>query len=302
MNKHLRPRHSHPRRGRAGPRWRHAVAALLSLLAVASHAAGSVPIEVATYNLRLDLASDGPDAWPHRREAVKALVRYHGFEILGTQEGLPGQIRDLEAMSEFARVGVGRDDGRSAGEHAAIFYRRDRFEALDHGDFWLSETPERPSIGWDGRCCKRIASWVKLRDRSDGQSFFVFNAHFDHEGVQARRESALLMLRKIAQIAGDQPVICMGDLNSLPDSDAVRSLGAVLRDARAASETPPYGPAGTFNGFKLDAPMLDRIDYVFVGAPWRVLRYGVLSDSVDRRYPSDHHPVAVRLVLDRGPR
>jgi endonuclease/exonuclease/phosphatase family metal-dependent hydrolase len=261
-------------------------------------AAALKPINVATYNLRLNLASDGPNAWPHRKEAVKALVRYHEFDLLGTQEGLPEQIQDLEAMREFARAGVGRDDGKSAGEHAAIFYRRERFERLAGGDFWLSQTPEQPSIGWDGRCCKRIASWVKLLDRGSGKIFFVFNAHFDHEGLVARRESARLMLRKIAEIAGDQPVICMGDFNSTPEMDAITIFGAALRDARAATETPPYGPVGSFNDFKLDAPMLERIDYVFVGPSWRVLKYGVLSDSIDRRYPSDHHPVAVRLVLD----
>lgn len=261
-------------------------------------AATTAPIEVATYNLRLDLASDGPNAWPQRREAVKALVRFHGFEILGTQEGLPHQIADLEAMTEFARVGVGRDDGRSGGEHAAIFYRHARFERLANGDFWLSETPERPSMGWDARCCKRISSWVHLRDRPSGADFFVFNAHFDHEGEVARRESARLVLQRMAQIAGTRPAFFLGDLNALPDSAAVRTLVGVLRDARAASTTPPYGPAGTFNGFQFDAPMLDRIDYVFVSPHWRVLRYGVLSDSNDRRYPSDHHPVTVRLQLE----
>ncbi|MDP1899262.1 MAG: endonuclease/exonuclease/phosphatase family protein [Rubrivivax sp.] len=271
---------------------------LLWLACAPAQAAGPAPLNAATYNLRLNLSEDGANAWPQRKEAVKALIRYHEFDLLGTQEGMPEQIRDLEEMTEFARVGVGRDDGQSAGEHAAIFYRRARFERLATGHFWLSATPDVPSIGWDGRCCKRIASWVKLSDRTSGKTFFVFNAHFDHEGVAARRESALLMLRKIAEIAGGQPVICMGDFNSTPGMDAIRTFGGALRDARAASETPPYGPLGTFNDFKLDAPMLERIDYVFVGPRWRVLKYGVLSDSLDRRYPSDHHPVAVRLVLD----
>lgn len=281
---------------------RHALSGLLALcmgLAAAlawSHEAPA--FTAATYNLRLQLESDGPNAWPQRREAVKALVRFHGWDLFGTQEGLPEQLRDLDALDEFARVGVGRDDGQTAGEHAAIFYRKDRFERLAAGDFWLSETPDVPSIGWDGRCCRRIASWVKLHDRVAGKTFFVFNAHFDHEGVVARRESALLMLRKIRQIAGTDAFIAMGDFNSVPDSDAIRSFSAALRDARSASEAPPYGPVGTFNGFKLDAPLHERIDYVFLGPRWRVLKYGVLSDNVERRYPSDHHPVMVRLQLD----
>lgn len=274
------------------------LALLVCLSAAVARGHESPVITAATYNLRLQVESDGPNAWPHRREAVKALVRFHGWDLFGTQEGLPEQLQDLDALTEFARVGVGRDDGKSAGEHAAIFYRKARFERLAAGDFWLSETPDKPSIGWDGRCCRRIASWVKLNDRVAGKSFFVFNAHFDHEGVVARRESARLMLRKIRQIAGNEAFIAMGDFNSVPDSDAIRSFSAELRDARSASETPPYGPMGTFNGFKFDAPMLERIDYVFLGPRWRVLKYGVLSDNIERRFPSDHHPVMVRLQLD----
>jgi endonuclease/exonuclease/phosphatase family metal-dependent hydrolase len=218
--------------------------------------------------------------------------------LLATQEGLPEQIDELAAMPGWAYVGVGRDDGQRQGEHAAIFFRTARFAPLRQGHFWLSDTPDKPSIGWDGRCCKRIASWVQLKDLRTGQRFFVFNAHFDHEGVQARRESALLMLRKIREIAGSEPVLCMGDFNTTPETEPIRSFERVFRDSRAASQTPPYGPAGTFNGFKIDAPLQDRIDYVFVSPRWRVLRYGVLSDSTLGRFPSDHHPVAVRLQLD----
>lgn len=271
---------------------------MLCLSAGAAWGAEPVSLNVATYNLRLNIASDGPNAWPQRKEAVKALIRFHEFDLLGTQEGLLDQLQDLAAMPGWAWVGAGRDDGQHGGEHAAIFYRTARFELLAHGDFWLSPTPDRPSMGWDGRCCKRIASWARLTDRASGLRFYVFNAHFDHEGVQARRESALLMLRKIGEIAGREPVISMGDYNTTPATEPIAIFSASLRDARAASESPPYGPVGTFNGFRLDAPMADRIDYVFVGPRWRVLKYGVLSDTLDGRFPSDHHPVLVRLVLD----
>lgn len=258
----------------------------------------TAPLTAATWNLRLDLASDGANAWPHRREAVKALIRYHEFDLLGTQEALAHQVRDLEAMAEFARVGVGRDDGREGGEFAAIFYRRARFALLANGDFWLSPTPEQPSMGWDARCCKRLATWAKLRDQASGRAFVAFSVHFDHEGELARRESAKLMLRKIAEIAGDLPVVCLGDFNSTPDTPQIATMRSALADAYGVSATPAYGPAGTFNGFKLDAAMTERIDYVFVSRAVRVLKYGVLSDSVDRRYPSDHHPVVVRLQIE----
>ena len=148
------------------------------------------PINVATYNLRVNKASDGPNAWPHRKEMVKALIRHHEFDIVATQEGLIDQLRELDAMPGRARVGVGRDDGRQGGEHSAIYFRSARFELRRHGDFWLSATPDKPSISWDSRCCNRLATWAELRDSTTGRDFLVFSVHFDHEGEVSRRESA----------------------------------------------------------------------------------------------------------------
>lgn len=267
-------------------------------LTVALPAWAQLALNVATYNLRYDTAADGSDAWPQRREAVKALLRYHEIDVLGTQEGLIHQIEDLTAVPGFARIGVGRDDGRRGGEHSAILFRADRFDQLDHGDFWLSETPDRPGKGWDARCCNRIASWVQLKDRASGQAFFVFSVHFDHEGVVARRESARLMLSKMREIAGDRPVLCLGDFNATPESEPIRIMADAMRDTYRVSATPPYGPEGTFNGFRIDAPLADRIDYVFIGPRWRVLRYAALTDSYRGHFPSDHLPVVVRVALE----
>ncbi|TFW18163.1 endonuclease/exonuclease/phosphatase family protein [Duganella callida] len=256
-----------------------------------------VDFNVATYNLRYDNPNDGKNVWPARRDAMRALVRYHGFDLWGTQEGLSSQLADLDVLSEYARVGVGRDDGKDAGEHSAIFYRRERFALENHGDFWLSTTPEQPSMGWDARCCKRIATWARLRDKPSGHTFVVLNAHFDHEGVVARRESARLLLARGRALAGALPLIVMGDFNSTPDSEAYATISAGLRDARAISKAPPYGPAGTFNGFDVSKPAEERIDYLFLSPQWQVLRYAVLTDSVDARYPSDHFPVVTRVRL-----
>jgi endonuclease/exonuclease/phosphatase family metal-dependent hydrolase len=269
-------------------------------LAFLAQVAAAQPLEfnVATYNLRFDTPQDGPNAWPQRRDMVKALVRYHGFDIFGTQEGLAHQLADLDDLRAYARVGVGRDDGKEGGEFVAIFYRKDRFDAVRRGDFWLSETPDRPSRGWDGKCCNRIVSWVELRDARSGKSFFVFSAHFDHEGIVARRESAKLLTRKIVEIAGDRPVVCVGDFNTTPDTEPIAIMRQALRDAREASKAPPYGPIGTFNEFRLDAPLERRIDYIFVSRHIEVLRYAALTDSLDRRYPSDHLPVVARIRID----
>ncbi|HEU4852877.1 MAG TPA: endonuclease/exonuclease/phosphatase family protein [Telluria sp.] len=271
--------------------------ALWSSTALAQQAA---TLNLATYNVRLDTAQDGVNAWPHRKAQVMELVRYHEFDVFATQEALPGQVDELAGMQEYAYVGAGRDDGKRAGEHAAIFFRRARFELLRNGDFWLSETPDRPSMGWDARCCKRIVSWAELRDRESGIRFFFFSAHFDHEGEVARRESAKLLLAKVRAIAGDAPVVCAGDFNSTPDTGQMATMRAGLRDAYLVSVTPPYGPTGTFNGFKIDAPLTDRIDYIFVSPHVKILRYAALTDSRYGRYPSDHLPVLVRAQITAG--
>jgi len=257
--------------------------------------APAAPMNVASFNLRYDNPKDGLNAWPARKEMVKSLIRYHEFDIVGTQEGLAGQVADLAAMDEYDHVGVGRDDGKQAGEHSAIFFRKSRFELLGKGDFWLSETPDRPSLGWDATCCNRIVSWARLRERADGRVFYVFSAHFDHEGQVARRASSELLLRKIAEISRGAPAICVGDFNSTPDTPQIQAMARSMRDAYQVSLAPPYGPVGTYNGFRLDAPMQDRIDYVFVDGHFDVLRYAALSDSLGGRIPSDHHPVVARV-------
>lgn len=276
-------------------------AAFAMLIGVAAAPAAAfepaAPMNVASFNLRYDNPQDGANAWPARKEMVKALIRYHEFDIVGTQEGLAGQVADLATMEEFDHVGVGRDDGKQAGEHSAIFFRKSRFALLDKGDFWLSETPDRPSLGWDATCCHRIVSWARLRERASGRVLYVFSAHFDHEGVVARRASADLLLRKIAEISRGEPAICMGDFNSTPDTPQMQAMAATMRDAYQTSRTPPYGPVGTYNGFRFDAPMRDRIDYVFVDRHFEVLTYAALSDSLQGRYPSDHHPVVARVIF-----
>ena len=237
-------------------------------------------INVATYNLRYNNTGDGVNAWPSRKEMVKALIRYHEFDIVGTQEGLADQITDLAQMEEFDHVGVGRDDGRNAGEHSAIFFRKNRFTLLSKGDFWLSETPDHPSYGWDATCCRRLVSWARLRDRVSSRVIFVFSVHFDHEGQVARRASAELVLRKIAEIARGEPAICLGDFNSTPETVQMQNMAKGMRDAYRISQAPPYGPVGTFNNFQLDAAMNERVDYIFVDQHFDVIKYAVKATHV----------------------
>lgn len=279
---------------------RFAIFLLTSILltnAAVTAAKPPVALRVASYNLRYNNAGDGANAWPNRKELVKNLVRHYDFDVFGVQEGLRGQLTDVAELPAYAFVGRGRDDGKEAGEHSAIFYKKARLALLQTGDFWLSETPDRPGKGWDATCCNRICTWAKLKDLQSGQVFYFFSVHFDHEGVEARRQSGQLMVRKIKEIAQGAPVICVGDLNSTPDTEQVKTLQGALSDAYLLTQKPVYGPVGTFNGFKLDAPLADRIDYIFVSPGSMVLNYTVLTDSMRGHYPSDHFPVVAEVVL-----
>ncbi|MGB3544221.1 endonuclease/exonuclease/phosphatase family protein [Rubrivirga sp.] len=275
------------------------------LLAVALASCSSAPrvaepsatARVMTFNIRLDVASDGPDAWPNRTDAVVATILE--ADIVGIQEATPEMVAVLdERLPMFERFGIGRDaDG--GGEQSAVLYRTDRFDLEDGGTFWLSPTPQVPgSVGWDA-AITRIATWTRLRDRATSRPLVVVNTHFDHVGVEARRESAALLARRAPELAGGAPLVVMGDLNTTPDTDAYAAL-ADLEDAWLVSETRPVGSAGTWNAFGR-ATNERRIDYVFVRGA-RVLEVETLDRTVgdvlgtdNPRLPSDHHAVAATV-------
>jgi endonuclease/exonuclease/phosphatase family metal-dependent hydrolase len=274
------------------------MALALSSFASCTGSRTALELKVATYNLRMDTPSDSANAWPYRKEAVKALIRYHDFDIVGTQEGFLHQLKDVCELQEYAYSGSGREDGKDAGEHSAILYKKDKFTILDSGDFWLRETPDTPGLGWDATCCNRICSWVKFKDIPSGAEFYCFNVHFDHQGVIARIESGKLMIRKIKEIAQDAPIILTGDFNSTPDTEQIQALSAFLHDARSISAQQPYGPEGTFNRRFSNPIGENRIDYIFVSDAFRVNKYAVLTDYREfPYYPSDHQPVVVGLSI-----
>ncbi len=255
-------------------------------------------IKIATYNLRYANTTDVGNLWTERKHAVVDLIQYHQFEIFGVQEAVKLQLEDLKnAMPVFDYYGVGRDDGKSAGEHSSIFYKRERFELLDKGDFWLSQTPEKPGFGWDSKF-NRICSWVKLKDKKTKKTFFVFNAHYDHQGMVARVESSKLVLKKIKEIAGDAPVVFMGDLNGGRDTEWYLGLASsvLLKDSFTMVDR-PYQLNGSFNGFNTNQVRKDVIDHVFVSKHFKANRWAVLTDTYFGKYPSDHFPVAVELIF-----
>ena len=271
-----------------------AIAACIFFLALGTVA--QEPVELITYNIRMNTSGDGEHAWPYRKDDVAALFRFHRADIFCVQEALPDQMDDLAAaFPDFTYEGVGRDDGKRQGEFSAVFYSHKRFRKLEGGTFWLSESPEECSFGWDA-ACRRVCSWVCLEDLETGAALFVFNTHFDHRGEVARKESAQLILDKIESIAGAKgTVVLCGDFNLPPASAPILLIRTKLHDAFQVSELAPYSSVATYHGFSYDDPPRERIDYVFVSVDAKVLRYGGLTDSRDRSFFSDHLPVLVTL-------
>jgi endonuclease/exonuclease/phosphatase family metal-dependent hydrolase len=271
---------------------------LFIILFLVGNLAMAQNIRIITYNIRYNNPDDGINAWPNRSKNVAALLEFHQADIFGLQEALIGQIEDIQAqLPQMKWVGVGRDDGKKAGEFSPIFYNSKKFTALKQGWFWLSETPEKPGLGWDA-ACTRICTWIVLKENKSNEKLMVFNTHFDHKGDQARIESAKLILRKIKELNTENlPVILTGDFNLTPEQAPVVLVSKELNDARSVSQDKPYGPSGTFEDFDFSSPLKERIDYIFVNNKIVVKQYGILSDSKDQRYPSDHLPVFVNLEL-----
>lgn len=258
--------------------------------------------KVMSFNIRTLAVTDGTDYWSFRKDEVAGLIKRYDTDLAGLQEVYAVQARALQKrLPGYKWFGLPRDDGKKHGERCPIFYRTDRLELLDHGTFWLSETPEvKGSRSWDAAFA-RVVTWGKFRDRSDGQVFFHFNTHFDHQGVKAREMSSLIVTEKVEAIAGGLPAVITGDFNTTDDTDAYQNLVGQFGDARLVSETGPEGPEGTSRSFRRGAEPKRRIDYVFVTGKVKVAEYAVLDDTYaqDRR-PSDHMPVLVKINIKGG--
>jgi endonuclease/exonuclease/phosphatase family metal-dependent hydrolase len=254
-------------------------------------------LNIGTYNVRYDNAQDIGNLWVDRAPVVAELLRFHDFDIFGTQEALKNQLDDISrALPQYDRYGVGRNDGIDQGEHSAIFYKKDRFKVLNKGDFWLSQTPDKPSMGWDATCCNRICSWLYLQDLQTKKKFYFFNVHYDHQGVQARQESSKLILSKIREIAGKAPVILTGDFNGDHQSNWYLALAnsGLLQDTYRQVEH-PYANNASFNAFGKQSDREEIIDHIFVTDHFKVRKWGLLTDTYHGKFPSDHFPVMVKL-------
>jgi len=261
------------------------------------------PLQVMTFNIRMNTASDSINAWPFRKDRVASQIIFHDVQLLGVQEALHDQMQDLkERLPQFRHIGVGRDDGNTKGEYSAIFYDTTRLAVLNSATFWLSQTPDIiGSKGWDA-AITRIVTWAKFRDKKSEKIFFTFNTHFDHIGKIARKESALLMLQKVKEIAGNTPAIITGDFNATPIDEPIQVIKdpanpLKLTDSKDISSTKHYGPTGTFNGFKSKERDDQPIDYIFIRNKWKVLKHATISQSWDGRFASDHFAVLATVLL-----
>ena len=275
------------------------LALLVLLLSLYTLYSKAQQITVGTFNIRFDNPRDSGNLWKDRSAIVSNLIRFHEFDVLGVQEALQNQLADISsALPEYAVYGKGRDDGKSGGEHSAIYYKKDRFQLLKSGDFWLSETPDVPGKGWDATCCNRICSWVFLKDLTTKKEFYVFNVHFDHQGVVARKESSVLMLRKINQIAGNSPVLLTGDFNGGRNSEWYQTLANsnLISDVHKSVKY-PYANNSSSNGFRV--PRGEAvIDHIFMSKHFRANKWGILTDTYFGKFPSDHFPVLARVTLN----
>ena len=303
------------------------VSATAAILAVSCGISRRVTtLQVGSYNIRYENKGDSlkGNGWGQRLPIIAQQILFHDLEIFGTQEGYIGQLEGMKALLPgYEYIGVGRDDGKLAGEHSAIFYKTEVFDLLDHGDFWLSPTPDVPSKGWDA-ALNRICTWGHFRVKATRQELYYMSLHMDHIGVQARMESAKLVVEKIKEICGDKPVVLTGDFN-VDQNNPIYNIftgSGILSDSYEICEI-RYALDGTANGFDPNSFTTSRIDHVFVTPGTRVIRYGVLTDTYrtmtpeaqkyengnfpkeisfqayQARTPSDHFPLKVILQLKK---
>ena len=252
---------------------------------------------VITYDIRLNIESDGENAWPLRKEFLTSQIQFYEPDIFGVQEAKPNQVTEISTMlPKYDQVGIGRE-GKGKGESSNIYYKKDRFILKESNTFWLSETPNIISKGWDA-AFNRVCTYALLKDKKTKKNIWIFNTHLDHVGEEARTKGIELILAKIAILNNkNYPVIFMGDFNSEPNTKRMIALKKQMNDCRDISEEKPFGPSGTFNGFNHNEPVTRLIDYIFISKnnKLKVKKYAILSDSKDLKYPSDHLPVYVKF-------
>ncbi len=258
-------------------------------------------IKVMSYNIRLNVTSDGENRWDLRKDKVAGLMNFYEPDFIGGQEVTHGQLMYLiENLKGYAYIGVGRDDGKEKGEYSCIFYKKDKFDVIEQSTFWLSPTPDSISKGWDAAIV-RVCTYGLFRNKKTKQLFWVFNTHFDHVGKTARLESAKLIIEKVKELNKKNfPVIITGDFNSRPTEPPAEFMVSNMQNTRSIAKQ-VYGPEDTWNGFKFNQKLDGCIDYIFVSNNEKisVSKFATLTDSYDLKYPSDHLPILATIQINK---
>lgn len=255
-------------------------------------------LDIISYNIRFPNPDDGENVWDKRKEKMLALLDYYEADFIGLQEAYYNQLSYLnDGLVNYTYVGVGKRNGKKQGAFNAILYDSTKFEVIKQATFWLSDTPNKISRGWDAKL-ERICTYGLFKHKVTKNKIWVFNTHFDHKGEKAKKMSAQLILDKIAEInTKNHPLVLMGDLNAHTDEEPIIILNKGLADALSISQKPLYGPKGTYNGFNPDSKMRSRIDFFFV-AGLQVLSYAHLDDRLqNQNHISDHFPIMMRVKL-----
>lgn len=272
------------------------LALLVSALATFSQ---QQSFKLATYNFRYDNPKDTGNLWINRREIMADLITKYGFDIFCSQEAKANQIKDLiDRMPQYEWAGIDKQ-GNGTDEFCAIFYNKSRFKLLDKGHFWLSETPDVPSKGWDAKY-KRVCSWVFVKDLKTQHKFYVFDTHFDHKGMLAQTNSAKLIISKIAEVMQKYPAILCGDFNfdrTNPNYQVLAKSG-ILKDAFKVAKKVKSSD-GSYNGFDINSRPESPIDHIFIsGEQLGVVQYSIIKDNYNGKLPSDHYPVLTEMFFN----
>jgi endonuclease/exonuclease/phosphatase family metal-dependent hydrolase len=254
-----------------------------------------------SYNIRYDITTSNASPWNERHKAISSQLNRFDVDIVGMQEVLVHQKEQmLLDLPGYESIGVGRDDGKNAGEFSPIFYKEERFRVLKSGTFWLSPTPDIPSKGWDA-ALNRICTYAQFFDLESKQSFWVFNTHFDHVGEVARMKSSVLILQKIQEVTKGKReiVIFCGDLNLNDDHPTISFLQAQMKDALLGSKQVKSNMNNTFNNFDLKNEASNRIDYIFTNKKVEILTFETIVEPFGISYPSDHFPILTTLKLKK---
>jgi endonuclease/exonuclease/phosphatase family metal-dependent hydrolase len=258
-------------------------------------------LKIMTWNIRLDTPDDGPNQWKYRKNGLCEEILKRSPDVLGVQEAMFNQMKDMRKhLKGYKSIGVGRDDGKKGGEFSALFYKKSKLKTIRSGTFWLSETPEVPgSRGWDA-ACNRVVTWAEFKQKETGKHFIAFNTHFDHVGEEARVQSALLIIKKLGELAGKLPIILTGDFNVTNKTRAYRILTfseneITLSDTRVRSGAKISGPDYSFVGFSPSFEPTELIDYILVTWDFEVVSNEIYDFRSGGKYLSDHLPVIAEL-------